>query len=65
MSDRGCDTDEECIFIDKDTFRNELRALTSDQKMFIIGEYEKLAQEHGVSMREFNSFMLYFDELED
>lgn len=65
MSDEGCDTNEECIFIDKKEFKNELRALTSAQRMFIIDEYEKLAQALGVSMKEFSSFMLYFDELED
>ena len=66
MSDQEkCDTLEGCIEVDQESLKNELRALTEEERMLILKEYEEKAQEYGVGMQEFKEFMKWFDELED
>lgn len=65
MSENECDTHEECITTDKEFLKEELKALTKAERMIIIEEYRKRAQEYGVGMKEFSEFMRWFDELED
>jgi len=65
MSEEKCDTQEECIAFDKEALKNELLALTKAERMLIIEEYLRNAQQFGVGMKEFGEFMKWFDELED
>ena len=66
MSDlEKCDTLEGCIDLDKEALKNELRALTEEERVLILKAYEEKAQEYGVGMQEFKEFMKWFDELED
>lgn len=65
MSEDRCDTQEACIDLDKQNFKEELRGLTKAERVLIIEEYKKKAQDYGVGMKEFSEFMKWFDELED
>ena len=60
-----CYTQEECIEIDLDWVKNELKGLTKEQRCTILREYIDILQGYRIGMAEYKAFVNAFDELEE
>ena len=60
-----CDTHKECIEMDIDWVKDELRGLTKAQRRIILQKYADMVQDYGIGMKEYKAFMKAFDELEE
>lgn len=64
MKDR-CDTQSECINLDLDWLKSELKGLTKHERRLILNEYAERVEHYGVGMTEYKAFVKAFNELED
>jgi hypothetical protein len=60
-----CSTQGECVDLDLDWLKDELRGLTKAQRRLILEEYADHVKEYRIGMSEYKSFVKVFDELED
>jgi hypothetical protein len=56
---------DECIALDLDWLKDELKDLTKEQRRLILAQYAKLVYDHQIGMKEYQTFVKAFDELED
>jgi len=61
----SCDTHEDCIELDLDWVKEELRPLTKLQRRLILQQYAMLVENYNIGMTEYKAFVKAFDELED
>jgi hypothetical protein len=60
-----CDNHDDCIEVDLEWLKNELRGLTKRQRVLILEEYQRGVREYsGINMKEFGAFMGAFTEFE-
>jgi hypothetical protein len=64
MSEK-CDTQSDCIDLDLEWVKDELKNLTKDQRRLILAQYAKLVKDYRIGMTEYQAFVSAFDELED
>ena len=60
-----CSTHRECIDLDLDWLKDELKDLTKEERRLILSEYESHLQEYGIGISEYKSFVEAFDGVED
>ena len=57
------DAVDDLIEIDKNSLREELLALTTEERVLIIEEYMEMVKSYGVGMKEYEAFIRFFDEI--
>lgn len=56
-------THEECIELDLDWLKDELKGLTKRQRRLILDKYTRLVQEHRIGMIEYKAFVKLFNDI--
>ena len=63
--DDDCITFDDCVNLDFEWLKNELKLLTRAQRVHILNDYDRKVKEHGVGINEYQKFVMLFDELKE
>ena len=60
-----CDTQNECIEMDLNWVKEEIKNLTKHQRRLMLDKYAELVEQYGIGMKEYKAFTEAFDNLEE
>ena len=58
-------THNECIEMDLDWVKEEIKNLTKHQRRLMLDKYAELVEQYGIGMKEYKAFTEAFDNLEE